>query len=499
MGGFDRSLRAVALSRLVGQRLRMLKPPRQDDLQTLREFIEAGKVTPVVDRTFPLPETPEAIRHLLRELRPRQDRHHRLSGTSPATHFGWRLVAAIIRHMLRDEAEERSLDRVGRWRRLDSPGWGRLTAAVVLVFVALRLVANGEDLSAFVVAGDRFVDPRTAPAELTVHEDSSGYDGAFVYRLALDPFTDQQVAHGITLDNPPYRQQRIGLPVVSWLVAAATPLPTAADPDPGQRPGPGRGRVVRGRFARAYGRHASLGVLLAVLPGVLIGLARDLNEPLAWLGLLAGLWWWREERYPLAVVAFGGRPDPRDHPGGGGRHRRLAAGRARPGRAPGAAAAGRRVLWLLVPLACALAWQGWLYGSGAAAHPLRAGQHRGAAVPHGDLAARPRRRLARHRAGRAAEPSLAGGAAVAAGPWRSSPGRCRAPAFPGDAARLGLRPAAAGAGAGLGARRAVLPGRDRGDRGRAAAAGPPRPQTRAAAGRDRGHGGRGRGRPRACL
>jgi NADPH:quinone reductase-like Zn-dependent oxidoreductase len=67
MGGFDRNLRAVALSRLVGQRLRMLSStPRQDDLQTLRELIEAGKVTPVVDRIFPLPETPEAIRHLLR-------------------------------------------------------------------------------------------------------------------------------------------------------------------------------------------------------------------------------------------------------------------------------------------------------------------------------------------------------------------------------------------------------------------------------------------------
>ena len=67
MGGFDRNLRAVALSRLVGQRLRMLSStPRQDDLQTLRELIEAGTVTPLVDRAFPLPETPEAIRHLLR-------------------------------------------------------------------------------------------------------------------------------------------------------------------------------------------------------------------------------------------------------------------------------------------------------------------------------------------------------------------------------------------------------------------------------------------------
>jgi NADPH:quinone reductase-like Zn-dependent oxidoreductase len=66
MGGFDRQLRAVALSRLTGQRLRMLaSTPRQADLQTLRELLEAGKVTPVIDRTFPLGEVPEAIRHMV--------------------------------------------------------------------------------------------------------------------------------------------------------------------------------------------------------------------------------------------------------------------------------------------------------------------------------------------------------------------------------------------------------------------------------------------------
>jgi len=66
MGGFDRNLRAVALSRFVGQRLRMLaSTPRQDDLQTLRELMEAGKVTPVIDRTYPLAEAPEAMRHLV--------------------------------------------------------------------------------------------------------------------------------------------------------------------------------------------------------------------------------------------------------------------------------------------------------------------------------------------------------------------------------------------------------------------------------------------------
>jgi NADPH:quinone reductase-like Zn-dependent oxidoreductase len=66
LGGFDRNLRAVALSRFVGQRLRMLgSKPRQEDLQTLRELLEAGKVTPVIDRTYPLAEVPQAIRYLV--------------------------------------------------------------------------------------------------------------------------------------------------------------------------------------------------------------------------------------------------------------------------------------------------------------------------------------------------------------------------------------------------------------------------------------------------
>jgi NADPH:quinone reductase-like Zn-dependent oxidoreductase len=66
LGGFDRQLRAVALSRFVGQRLRMLSStPRLDDLETLRELLEAGKVTPLLDRTFPLDRVPEAVGHLL--------------------------------------------------------------------------------------------------------------------------------------------------------------------------------------------------------------------------------------------------------------------------------------------------------------------------------------------------------------------------------------------------------------------------------------------------
>jgi NADPH:quinone reductase-like Zn-dependent oxidoreductase len=66
LGGFDRNLRALVLSGLVGQRLRMLSSkPGQDDLQVLRELLEAGKLTPVIGRTYPLGEVSEAIRRLV--------------------------------------------------------------------------------------------------------------------------------------------------------------------------------------------------------------------------------------------------------------------------------------------------------------------------------------------------------------------------------------------------------------------------------------------------
>ena len=66
LGGFDRQiLRAPILSLLVRQRLRpLVSKERSGDLVVLKELIEAGKVTPVIDRTYPLSEVPEAIRYL---------------------------------------------------------------------------------------------------------------------------------------------------------------------------------------------------------------------------------------------------------------------------------------------------------------------------------------------------------------------------------------------------------------------------------------------------
>ena len=35
-----------------------------DNLDAVRQLIETGQVTPIVDRTYPLAEVPDALRHL---------------------------------------------------------------------------------------------------------------------------------------------------------------------------------------------------------------------------------------------------------------------------------------------------------------------------------------------------------------------------------------------------------------------------------------------------
>jgi NADPH:quinone reductase-like Zn-dependent oxidoreductase len=64
-GPLARMARALLMSRFVSQRLFMfLAKKSQEDLVILRDLMQAGKVTPVVDRRYSLSEVPEAIRYL---------------------------------------------------------------------------------------------------------------------------------------------------------------------------------------------------------------------------------------------------------------------------------------------------------------------------------------------------------------------------------------------------------------------------------------------------
>ena len=63
--GPDRFLKAFLLSLFVSQELvPFVSTFRKGDLVALRDLIEGGRLTPVIDRSYRLIEAPEAIRYL---------------------------------------------------------------------------------------------------------------------------------------------------------------------------------------------------------------------------------------------------------------------------------------------------------------------------------------------------------------------------------------------------------------------------------------------------
>jgi len=63
--GMGYIVKALVTSLFVRQQGRpYIAIPNNEDLVVLKELIEAGKITPVIDRTYPLSETPEAFRYL---------------------------------------------------------------------------------------------------------------------------------------------------------------------------------------------------------------------------------------------------------------------------------------------------------------------------------------------------------------------------------------------------------------------------------------------------
>ena len=64
-GKLGRTVRAMLASMFVRQQAApTVKSQNHDDLVALKGLVEAGKVTPVIDRTYPLTETPLAIGHV---------------------------------------------------------------------------------------------------------------------------------------------------------------------------------------------------------------------------------------------------------------------------------------------------------------------------------------------------------------------------------------------------------------------------------------------------
>jgi NADPH:quinone reductase-like Zn-dependent oxidoreductase len=65
IGPVDRVIKGLVLSGFVSQKMASFTvKPNREDLQLLKQFIEDGTLTPVIDRTYPLAQVPEAIGYL---------------------------------------------------------------------------------------------------------------------------------------------------------------------------------------------------------------------------------------------------------------------------------------------------------------------------------------------------------------------------------------------------------------------------------------------------
>lgn len=96
------------------------------------------------------------------------------------------------------------------WKKYLSPTG--LTLLVGIALVAITLLVNGGDPLALARLGTRFSDGDP--------QGSEGYDGQFVYYIAVEPRPSRVAAR---LDAPAYRYQRILLPLLARLFAFGRP------------------------------------------------------------------------------------------------------------------------------------------------------------------------------------------------------------------------------------------------------------------------------------
>ncbi len=188
-------------------------------------------------------------------------------------------------------------------RTFDSPALCTLlVGGLYFAFIIVRLILNGFDPSYSVTAGDVWCDPEKVPSSLTVMSNSAGYDGQFNYRLALNPFTNSETEHGITLDIPSYRHQRILYPLIVWFLSMGSPFLTSIMLIFVNYAALCAMAWIGCSIARSLDRPAIWGILFPFYPGFLLSLARDLTEILAAFLLLAAFLMIRREKHSLATV-----------------------------------------------------------------------------------------------------------------------------------------------------------------------------------------------------
>jgi hypothetical protein len=145
-------------------------------------------------------------------------------------------------------------------------------------FLGKELEKYGFNFSVLFRFGEVFVNRLLVPSKFLVFENTEGYDGQFYYVLAQKPFAKEPSVMGVSLDDPPYRQQRFLFPVLAGLLSLGQPtlLPYVFV---------GINLVclmaiayLGTRLAERSGKHPIFGLIFALYPGFLFSLSRNVVE-----------------------------------------------------------------------------------------------------------------------------------------------------------------------------------------------------------------------------
>jgi len=180
-----------------------------------------------------------------------------------------------------------------------------LALALYAAFTMLLLGRFHFDPSVLVVAGDEFTNPATAPKNLHVAFHSSGYDGQFYYRLAIAPFSTRESVAGIHFDYPVYRAQRILFPMLSYLVSGgrASAVPWSMIIINLLAAGT-IGSLAAFILEPRQASSAFTATVIALYPGFLLTMSRDLTEIVETSLVLGGIALILMTRNRLAVIVF---------------------------------------------------------------------------------------------------------------------------------------------------------------------------------------------------
>ena len=177
-----------------------------------------------------------------------------------------------------------------------------LGIVIYLLYIAVLLMVADNNLLGLISFGEHFVDGETAGIASEFIRPRTGYDGQMYYRLAQDPFSIQQTAFGITLDDAPLRQQRMLLPLLTSIFTQGNvaQIPIVMLLINIFAVG-GCGWAAAHIISR-FDCSPWYGLLFAFYPGFSISVARFLTEPLAFLLMLLSLLALLKRRNLLAAV-----------------------------------------------------------------------------------------------------------------------------------------------------------------------------------------------------